>query len=125
MLFISRIISFERLLFFTHPICPPTLELSEILNKFAVFSKPISSILLKIFLDCSSNEIFCSFIKTISDKLYSNKNSSFSILLIFSIKSFLSIFILLEYFAYIKFFHSFSISIFSFKSLIDISKFFK
>ena len=38
----------ERLLELTHPILPPTFELSEILYKFAVFSKPISIILESI-----------------------------------------------------------------------------
>ena len=37
--------------FLTHPIFPPTLELSLILYKLAVFSKPFNSILSKIFFD--------------------------------------------------------------------------
>ena len=39
------LISFDRLFSLTQPILPPTFELSEILNKFAVFSKPTLSIL--------------------------------------------------------------------------------
>ena len=38
----------ERLLDSTHPILPPTFELSDTLYKFAVFSKPISIILESI-----------------------------------------------------------------------------
>ena len=38
----------ERLLESTHPIFPPTFELSDTLYKLAVFSKPISIILESI-----------------------------------------------------------------------------
>ena len=95
----TLLISNDRLFFLTQPILPPTLELSVILYKLAVFSKPLISILSKIFFEYSSNEIFCSKLKTISDRLYSKENSS---LLIFSIllnKLFLSILTLLEYLA--------------------------
>ena len=38
----------ERLLESTHPILPPTFELSDMPYKFAVFSKPISIILVSM-----------------------------------------------------------------------------
>ena len=57
--FFIELIKFdERLLESTHPILPPTFELSDIPYKFAVFSKPISIIL-------ENDRFYCVFVSFI------------------------------------------------------------